>query len=91
MSLGSLSARLLPAERGVPPFVTFGDLRGGKAGGAGYLGTGYNPFVIEGNGGDAKANRAASFKVRGITLDGKFTLEELEKRDLPGEARVQLG
>ena len=79
---GSIAAKLLRTEIGVPPYVTFSDLRNGTAGLAGYLGTGYNPFVIEGNGGDAKAGRAASFKVRGITLDGKFTLEELEKRDV---------
>src|SRR4051794_7251429 len=46
-SLGSLAARLMSVEKGVPPFVTFGDLRGGKAGGSGYLGTGYNPFIVE--------------------------------------------
>ena len=76
---GSVAAKLLQTEIGVPPYVTFGDLRNGAAGLAGYLGTGYNPFVIEGNGGGGKG--AASFRVRGISLDGKFTLEELEKRD----------
>lgn len=76
---GSLAAKLLQTEIGVPPYVTFGDLRNGAAGLAGYLGTGYNPFVIEGGGGNGKA--AANFRVRGVSLDGKFTLEELEKRD----------
>jgi hypothetical protein len=70
---GSIAAKLLPTEIGVPPYVTFGDLRNGAAGLAGHLGTGYNPFVIEGQGG--------KFRVRGVSLDGKFTLEELEKRD----------
>jgi hypothetical protein len=78
-SMGSVASRLLKTEVGVPPYVTFGDLRNGSAGLAGYLGTGYNPFVIEGNGGGGKA--AASFRVRGISLDGRFTLAELEKRD----------
>ncbi|HJZ57144.1 MAG TPA: DUF1501 domain-containing protein [Gemmataceae bacterium] len=79
-ALGSLASKLLKTEVGVPPYVTFGDQRNG---GAGYLGTGYNPFVIEGNGAgnpNAKAS-AGGFRVRGLTLDGKFTLEELEKRD----------
>ena len=31
-SLGSLAAKLLPAEAGVPPYVTFGELRNGTAG-----------------------------------------------------------
>jgi len=77
---GSIAAKLLRTEIGVPPYVTFGDLRNGAAGLAGYLGTGYNPFVIEGGGGGGKGG-AASFRVRGVSLDGKFTLEELEKRD----------
>ena len=50
-SLGSLVTRLLPAEKGVPPYVTFSELRNGTAGTAGYLGTAYNPFIVEGAGG----------------------------------------
>lgn len=84
-SLGSITSRLLKTEVGVPPYVTFGDLRGGLVGQAGYLGTGYNPFVIEGSGGGGgkggKGGRGGGFRVRGISLDGRFTLEELEKRD----------
>src|SRR5437588_1513899 len=34
-SLGSLTSKLLPVEKGVPPYVSFGDLRGGTAGGPG--------------------------------------------------------
>src|SRR5439155_15694032 len=81
-------AKLLKTEVGVPPYVTFGEQRAGVVGQAGYLGTGYNPFVIEGNGsGDggkpgARGGAAGGFKVRGISLDGRFTLEELEKRDV---------
>lgn len=82
-SLGSLTAKLLPTEVGVPPYVTFGDLRGGAVGLAGYLGTGYNPFVIEGNGGNPNnpAARGNGFSVRGLTLRGNFTLDDLDKRD----------
>jgi hypothetical protein len=84
-SLGSLSARLLKTEVGVPPYVTFGDVRNGQAGLAGYLGTGYNPFVIEGNAnanGKDNPNRGGGFSVRGLTLKGTFTLDDLEKRDV---------
>ncbi len=82
-ALGSLAMKLLPAEKGVPAYVTFNELRGGTAGTAGYLGTAYNPFVIEGvgGGGKGKAPTASSLRVRGITLPTGFTLEELENRD----------
>ncbi|MDY3554724.1 DUF1501 domain-containing protein [Gemmata sp. JC717] len=82
-SMGSVAARMLKTEVGVPPYVTFGDIRNGTAGLAGYLGTGYNPFVIEGSAptrGEGKA-AAGGFSVRGLTLKGTFTLEDLEKRD----------
>ncbi len=79
-AMGSVAARLMKTEVGVPPYVTFGDVRNGSVGLAGYLGTGYNPFVIEGNGAGGKGG-GGGFRVRGITLDGRFTLDELEKRD----------
>ncbi|MBP3957891.1 DUF1501 domain-containing protein [Gemmata sp. G18] len=78
-ALGSVASKLMKTEVGVPPYVTFGDIRNGSAGQAGYLGTGYNPFIIEGNGGGGK--NAGGFSVRGLTLKGTFTLEDLEKRD----------
>src|SRR5262249_47427949 len=81
-SLGSLAARLLPAEREVPPYVAFGEMRNGTAGLAGYLGTTYNPFIVEGAGG--KGGKAPPPKggqqVRGVVLPSGFTLEELENR-----------
>jgi len=84
-ALGSLTSKLMTVDTGIPPYVTFGDVRGGQAGLAGYLGTGYNPFVIEGNGagvgGKGNQNRGGGFSVRGLTLKGTFTLEDLEKRD----------
>src|SRR3954469_24970526 len=61
-SLGSLASKLLKTPVGVPPYVTFSDLRNGTVGQAGYLGTGYNPFVIEGNGTGARAG-ANGFRV----------------------------
>jgi hypothetical protein len=79
-SLGSLGAKLLPAERGVPPYVSFGEIRGGAAGVAGYLGSAYNPFIVEGVTGNVKG-KAAPLRVRSIQLPDGFTLDELENRD----------
>ncbi len=80
-AFGSLTTKLLPAEAGVPPYVTFSDLRNGTVGNAGYLGTAFNPFGVEGSPGDGKGKGAAGLRVRGITLPTGFTLEELENRD----------
>ncbi|MBL8867239.1 MAG: DUF1501 domain-containing protein [Planctomycetia bacterium] len=84
-ALGSVAARMLKTETGIPPYVSFIDLRGGLAGGAGYLGTGYNAFTVEGNAngrdkGD-KADKGAAFRLRGITLPNGFSLADLDKRD----------
>ncbi len=83
-ALGSLVTRLLPAARGVPPYVSFNELRNGSAGLAGYLGTSYNPFIVEGVGdakGQGRGRTATSLRVRGITLPTNFTLEQLDNRD----------
>jgi hypothetical protein len=74
-ALGSLAAKLLSTERGVPPFVSFNEMRGGAA--AGYLGSAYNPFIVEG----AAGGKGANLRVRGIQLPAGFTLEQLEDRD----------
>jgi hypothetical protein len=74
-ALGSLVTKLMPAEKGVPPYVIFNELRNGSAGQAGYLGTAYNPFVVEA--GNGKGN----LRVRGISLPNGFSLKELENRD----------
>ena len=72
----------MPPEQGVPPYVTFGEIRGGSAGAAGYLGTAYNPFIVEGDGRQGRQGRqAGNFRVRGIPLPNGFTLDELENRD----------
>jgi hypothetical protein len=76
-SLGSLSARLLPAAKGVPPYVSFGTRQGGNEGG--YLGTAYNPFPIE-SAGNGKGG-AGSMRVRGVQLPAGFSLDDLEHRD----------
>ena len=81
-SLGSLAARLVTPEPAVPPYVTFSNLRG-TFGLAGYLGTTYNPFVVEGAGGGkgkGKTIYKGNPQVRGITLPTGFTLRELEDR-----------
>ncbi len=80
-SLGSLAAKLLPVEKGVPPYVSFTDLRGGTAGGAGYLGTGYNPFFVEGAGNPRAKAGTMSLRVRGISLPAEMSLDALDKRD----------
>jgi hypothetical protein len=81
-SMGSLAAKLLSVPRGIPPYVSFGDLRGGKSGGPGYLGTGYNPFFVEGVSGGGKNSKApVNIRVRGIQLPNGFTLDDLAKRD----------
>jgi hypothetical protein len=80
-SLGSLATKLLPVEKGVPPYVAFSEIRGGAAGQAGYLGTAYNPFIVEGAGGGKGGGAAGNLRVRGIQLPTGFTLEELENRE----------
>jgi hypothetical protein len=79
-AMGSVAAKMLSAEVGVPPYVSFGEIRGGLAGVSGYLGTAYNPFIIEGSAGSGKGG-AATLRVRGIQLPNGFTLDELESRD----------
>jgi hypothetical protein len=79
-SMGSLVSKLAKGEEGVPSYVSFSDIRGGTAGSSGYLGTAYNPFLVEGNaGGEGKGK--ATLKVRGIQLPTDFTLDELNNRD----------
>lgn len=83
-AMGSLVTRLMPAAPGVPPYVSFTELRNGSAGQSGYLGTAYNPFIVEGApaaGNRANAPTAANLRVRGITLPTGFTLDQLENRD----------
>ena len=83
-AIGSLVTRLLPSAQGVPPYVSFNELRNGGAGQAGYLGTAYNPFIVEGEGGlggQARGQAAANLRVRGITLPTGFSLEDLENRN----------
>jgi hypothetical protein len=81
-SLGSLTTKLLPPEKGVPPYVAFSEIRGGAAGQAGYLGTAYNPFIVEGaGGGKGGKGDAGALRVRGIQLPTGFTLDELDNRE----------
>ncbi len=76
-ALGALTAKLMPGAAGVPKFVSFGEMRNGSAGLAGYLGTAYNPFIIEG----AAGGRGGSLRVRGVTLPNGVTLKDLDNRD----------
>ena len=83
-AMGSVASKMLKTELGIPPFVSFIDLRNGAAGGAGYLGTGYNPFTVESNGGGKgadKGDKTAAFRLRGITLPNGVSLDDLNKKD----------
>ena len=55
----------------------------GGAGTAGYLGTGYNPFMIEGASGNGNGRPAGAMRlrVRGVALPDGFSLDELDQRD----------
>jgi hypothetical protein len=84
-SLGSVAARLLPVRPDVPPYITVGGK--GAAAYAGYLGTTYNPFIVEGlavgkGGKGGKINPKARVQVRGIVLPTGFTLDQLDNRAL---------
>lgn len=81
---GSLCARLLPVDQGLPAYVSFGDFRNGLARQSGYLGPAYNPFLVEGSGGGK--GRAATFRVRGINLPKDFSLADLEDREKLAQA-----
>lgn len=79
-TLGSVAAKMLSVEKGIPPFVTFMDLRGGQAGNSGFLGAGYNPFLVEGAGG-GRNGQPANFRLRGISLPNNVSLDDLDKKD----------
>jgi uncharacterized protein (DUF1501 family) len=74
-SFGALTNRLLPHAPNVPPYVSFGALRGGQIGDAGYLGSAFNAFVVNPPGNNGSVN------VQGITLPTGFTLQQLENRN----------
>jgi uncharacterized protein (DUF1501 family) len=80
-SLGSLAARLLPVRPDLPPYVAVGGK--GAAAYAGYLGTAYNPFIVEGltAGKTGKVPLTGKVQMRGVVLPTGFTLEQLENRE----------
>jgi uncharacterized protein (DUF1501 family) len=81
-ALGSLAARLLPVKEAVPSYVTVGAKV--SAGYAGYLGTTYNPFHLEGlasGKGGKVVTKGGKSQARGIVLPTGFPLEELENRN----------
>jgi len=73
-SLGALASRLLSSAPGVPPYVQF-QRAAGFAGGAGYLGSGYNPFEVD------AGPRGGRPQLDGIVLPDGFTVGRLESRD----------
>jgi hypothetical protein len=68
---GALATKLLDTDVGVPPAVNFG---GNQANMSGFLGTAYNPFLVE-------SGKGANLRVRGIQLPEGFTLQALQDRD----------
>jgi len=72
-AMGSIGAMKLETPVGVPPYVSFQALRGGQAGGAGYLGPAYNPFPVEAGGG-------GRLRVRGVSLPKELTVTQLDDR-----------
>jgi hypothetical protein len=80
-ALGSLAARLAPADRGTASFVAFPEKTFGRAGNvAGYLGPAYDPFELEVT--VVRVNPIeAVVDTRGVTLPGGFTLDQLENRN----------
>ncbi len=83
-SLGSITAKTLKTPQGIPAYVTFNQLRGGKVGGGGYLGVPYNPFQVEGapGRGDGKAGGGNNtLRVKGISLPVGFSQDQLENRN----------
>jgi hypothetical protein len=75
-ALGSLAARVMPARRGVPPYVTFAAMRdGASTTGVGYLGPAYGPFEVEGEPG------RGTLEARGVSLPAGMPLRSLEDRD----------
>jgi hypothetical protein len=75
-ALGSLAARVLPARRGVPPYVTFAAMRDGASTvGVGYLGPAYGPFEVEGE------PVRGVLEARGVSLPAGMPLRSLEDRD----------
>ncbi len=77
-ALGALATKMLETDVGVPPAVNFG---GNQSNMAGYLGTAYNPFLVEGAGGGGKGGAGGNLRVRGIQLPDGFTLQALQDRD----------
>jgi hypothetical protein len=73
-SLGSLASKLLPAPPGVPSYVAFNDGQI-NAGNAGFLGSSFNPFEVEGN------LAEGHLKVQGVALPDGFSLDDLANRD----------
>jgi hypothetical protein len=71
-NLGSLAARLLPAPTAVPSYVTFS---GARTAGAGYLGTAYSAFEVEGN------PQGGKLRVPGVSLPDSFSTSDLANRD----------
>jgi len=73
-SLGSLTARTLPAPEGLPSYVVLPGSGQGRAAQAGFLGPAYNPFEVTGD-----AVRG-SLRLEGMGLPSGFSESDLNDR-----------
>jgi hypothetical protein len=70
-SLGSLTAHLLTASRGMPPYFAIGNVPNS---GAGFLGAAFNPFRV------ADSRQQDAVNLDGVTLPDGFSQELLSSR-----------
>ncbi|MBY0229389.1 MAG: DUF1501 domain-containing protein [Gemmataceae bacterium] len=79
-ALGALAAKLRPSPADLPSYVAAGGK--GAAQYAGYLGAGFNPFVVDSlpGGKTGRVDPAAKPQMRGVVLPGGFPLSRLEDR-----------
>lgn len=73
-ALGAIAAKLLPAETGIPPYISL-DGAAGFPGSAGFLGTACEAFSASTGG------RGTAVQAEGIALPDGFTAEQLANRD----------
>lgn len=71
-AMGSVVAKELPAPSDMPPYVAIPNVQQG----AGYLGLQYGPLST-----NATPKLGSSFEVRGISLAGSMTVEDVARRE----------
>jgi hypothetical protein len=77
-SIGSVVAKKLPGAQGVPAYI---DMSGFDYGKAGYLGSSYNPFVVDGFQTRRRNAVRASSTRNQFELPNGFTVEDLNRKN----------